>query len=319
MKKTSTTGAGPEKSSATAETPLERAPKLADAVGVDDLYLKREDLHPYGSHKGRSIPIMIDAYAAHGDRMFAISSSGNAGLAAALYVAEINALPERETDPISLDVYVGIHVAPHKLKKLREAAGADPNIRVLVKERPLQALTQAVAEGARSLRQSTDDTALLGYASLARELDEALPKGGSVFIAASSGTTAQALAAHMTARSPADAKKHPIQIHIVQTSGCHPLADAFDSYDGPAESSIADAIVDKIAQRKPALAPLIEHTGGRGWVAENDDILAAQRLAYDCANLSLSTNGVLGIVGAMKAAEIGHDVGDRVVCVVCGE
>lgn len=312
-----------KKAQKTPETPLERAPALAEAVGVPDLYLKREDLHEYGSHKGRSIPAMIDFYIAAGDRRFALSSSGNAGLAAALYVAELDARPERADDPISLDVYVGGRAAPNKLEKLRRAAetartgvGSADAIRVLVKERPLQALAQAAAEGARSLRQSTDDAALAGYASLARELDDALPKGGAIFVAASSGTTAQALAAHMAER--ADVKKRPIQIHIVQTSGCHPLADAFDSYDGPDESSIADAIVDKIAQRKAALTPLIRATGGRGWVATNDEIRAAQELASARAGIELSPNGALAIAGAMKAAEIGWDAGGPVICVVGG-
>lgn len=297
----------------TPETPLERHPKLAAAVGVAVLALKREDLHRYGSHKGRSIPVMIDAYVAQGDRSFAISSSGNAGLAATLRIAELNALPEHAEEPLSLDVYVGIHVAPHKLERLREAAGSDPSIRILVKERPLQALTQAVNDGMRSLRQSTDDTALIGYASLAEELAEALPEGGAVFVATSSGTTAQAIAAFMVERS-----SH-IQIHIVQTSGCHPMADAFEPYDGPAESSIADAIVDKIAQRKGILAPLIERSGGRGWIATNDDIRAAQLFARERAGIELSPNGALSIAGAMKAAEIGFDTGGPVVCIVGGE
>jgi len=43
-------------------TPLEHYPTLAKAIGVSDLYFKREDLHPYGSHKGRSIPVMINNY-----------------------------------------------------------------------------------------------------------------------------------------------------------------------------------------------------------------------------------------------------------------
>ena len=33
---------------------------------MKDLYFKREDLHPYGSHKGRSITVMIDIYIKEG-------------------------------------------------------------------------------------------------------------------------------------------------------------------------------------------------------------------------------------------------------------
>jgi len=317
-------------------TPLEAYPKLAKAIGVGRLLFKREDLHPYGSHKGRSIPVMIDQYLNAGERHFAISSSGNAALAAALHIKELGAgsleLGENNTDsivtpakagvhdrtteieiPISLDIFIGQHTAPHKAQRLKELA--DDHIRVLIKERPLQALSQAVNEGARSLRQSTDDLALVGYESLAQELagDPALRSDLSVFIGTSSGTTAQALATYFLK------EKLPIQVHIVQTSSCHPLADAFESYDGPDEASLADAITDITARRKDALIPLIKKTGGRAWVATNDDIRAAQELTLKNTGLKISTNSALSVAGAMKAVELGYELGKTVVCIICGE
>ena len=133
-------------------TPNECYPDLGKAIGYPDLYLKREDLHPYGSHKGRSIPIMIDLYYAKGDRKFAISSSGNAGLAAILHVNKLNTA---DKESIGLDVFVGNHIASNKLAILNNAvdkgtvAGSSSHIRILTKERPLQALTQAVENGSR--------------------------------------------------------------------------------------------------------------------------------------------------------------------------
>jgi threonine dehydratase len=302
-------------------TPLEHYPDLAAAIGVSDLYFKREDLHHYGSHKGRSIPVMIDKYYADGDRRFAISSSGNAALAAALYIRELNA---KNTEPAELDIFVGNHVAPHKLEKLKKIADAPENgshIRILVKERPLQALTQAINDGIRSLRQSTDDTALIGYESLGEELaaelttTKANPKkaGGAVFIGTSSGTTAQALAGYFIK------KKLPIQVHIVQTSSCHPLSDAFGMYEGPDEKSDADAIVDISAQRKSALIPLIEKTGGKGWFATNENIATAQDLVKKHTGLDISTNSALSIVGAMQATYAGHEIAGPVICLICGD
>jgi threonine dehydratase len=289
----------------------EKQDKLAEAVGIDSLYFKREDLHPYGSHKGRSIPVMIDRYYAAGERRFAISSSGNAALAAGLYVREMNATHKEAAE---LDVFVGNNIAPHKLEKLK--ALADDHIRVLIKERPLQALTQAAQEGVRSLRQSTDDSALLGYEALAQELADIKDTGegvGAVFIGTSSGTTAQALAQYFIA------KKLPIQVHIVQTSSCHPMADTFESYDGPDEASIADAIVDRTAQRKDALIPLLKKTGGRGWIATNEEIETAQELALKNTGLEISTNSALSIVGVMKAVYTRYDIKGAVVSVICGE
>jgi threonine synthase len=314
-------------------TPLENYPELAKAIGLADLYFKREDLHPYGSHKGRSIPVMIDQYVAKGSKEFVISSSGNAALAAALHVKKLNGdyarlgesfstiplaglrggtTPPKRADqyPISLSIFVGHHIAPHKLEKLK--ALADDNIRVLIKERPLQALTVASQEGATSLRQSTDDSALVGYEALARELS--LTKGiGAIFIGTSSGTTAQALATYF------DQNKLPIQVHIVQTSSCHPIADGIETYDGENEDSIADAIVDRTAMRKAKLVSLIKKTGGNAWVATNDGIVTAREMVEKNTGLNISTNSALSVVGAMQAVYRGWEIDGAVVCMICGE
>lgn len=296
-------------------TPLEQQAQLAEAIGISSLYFKREDLHPYGSHKGRSIPVMIEHYLAAGDTRFAISSSGNAALAAALYIQEKNQSRGNET-PVTLDIFVGNHVAPRKLQKIQTIADAHPKtIRILIKERPLQALTQATQDGARSLRQSTDDEALVGYESLAKELasDAASKKIAAVFIGTSSGTTAQALADYFLRN------KLPIQIHIVQTSSCHPLAEIFETYDGPDERSIADAITDITGHRKSALIPLIENTAGKGWIATNADVEAAQELVEKYAGMAISSNSALSVVGVMKAVYTSHRIDGAVVCMICGE
>src|SRR4051812_19650196 len=112
-------------------TPHESYPKLAAALDLPPetvLFLKREDLHPLGSHKGRSIPLMIDKALTEGIREFAISSSGNAALAAALYIKKLNETPAHKKQPIILDILIGQKIAPNKRDKLD--ALKDENIRV---------------------------------------------------------------------------------------------------------------------------------------------------------------------------------------------
>ena len=285
-------------------TPHEKYPELAKALGVKELYFKREDLHPLGSHKGRSIPVMIDHYYKKGTKRFAISSSGNAALAAALYI--------RNFIDAELDIFVGQHIAPHKLERLKIAIDKSPRINIYTKERPLQALTQAIQEGATSLRQSTDDLALAGYQSLAEELT-AIPKVGSVFIGTSSGTTAQALADYFLNN------KFQIQVHIVQTPACHAMIDAFNSCDTEAETSLADAIVDKTAFRKNALIPMVARTGGAGWCAKNGDIETALKLTAQSTGLEISANSALSVVGVMQAVYASHDLNGAAICIICGE
>lgn len=290
-------------------TPLEKQDGLASFIGLKTLYLKREDLHPYNSHKGRSIPYMIDFYANKGVKKFAISSSGNAALAACMHISKLN------DKSIELDVFVGNNANKNKVNKLREYE--KENVRILVKERPLQALTLAEKDGATSLRQSTNGLALEGYKDLAKEILEQMgnlgTKRASLFIGTSSGTTAQALAQYFIDN------KEDVQVHIVQTSSCHTIADAFGISDIPDEISTADAIVDKTAFRKDNLVELIKKTGGYGWCVSNEEIETAIDITQSKTGLRLSTNGVLGIAGAIQASYTEHNLGDIVICIVGGE
>jgi threonine dehydratase len=294
-------------------TPQQNYPDLARAVGILSLWLKREDLHPYGSHKGRSIPVMIDHYFEKGSRHFAVSSSGNAAHAAALYTKGLN-------EKIKLEILVGNHISDKKLKKLTDLT--DENISVMRFERPLQSLTQKTADGSiQSLRQSTDDIALVGYESLAKELEE-IKDLEAIFLATSSGTTAQALTEYFIKNAKGkmqNANKKPVEIHIVQTTSCHPMALEFINSVPSEEESDADAIVDITARRKDALIPLIQKTNGSGWIASNEEIRTAQELIEKYAKIKVSPNGALALAGLMQATFTGREWDGVVVCVVGGE
>ncbi len=289
-------------------TPQEKYPKLAEKIGIkQDIYLKREDLHPYGSHKGRSIPLMIDMYIANGDKDFVISSSGNAALSAVIHIDKLN---KENSENINLTVFVGQNVNKEKLAKLQKYASE--NIQIFQKERPLQALTQAIQEGKRSLRQSTDNTALLGYESLAKELST-IKNLSAVFIGTSSGTTAEALCKYFIENNL------PTQVHIVQTSSCHSIFDAFENYDGPDEFSLADAIVDQTAKRKDKLVDLINKTCGYAWCVNNNDISNAQKITLDATDIKISTNSALSVAGLILANYRGLDFTGPIACIICGD
>lgn len=290
-------------------TPIEEYRELGKKIGLKNIYFKREDLHKYQSHKGRSLPIMIKHYYKQGDRNFVISSSGNAALSSALYIEEFN---KDNDDKINLDVYVGINVNQDKYNKLKEIENRNTEtIRVLKKERPVQALFQATEEGSRSLRQSTDDIALIGYRSLAEELSE-IKDTRAIFVATSSGTTAQALAEYILENQLL------IQIHIVQTSSCHPISDQFENYDGPKEKSIADAIVAQTTERLNILTNLIKKTGGYAWTVNNDEILLAKKITEEMTNISISNNSALSVAGAMRSVYRNWPIDGSVICLICG-
>jgi len=289
-------------------TPQTKEPRLAEALGISDLFLKREDLHPYGSHKGRSIPVMIDIKSAKGGRDFAISSSGNAALAAIRHIQRKNS----QGADLSLSVLVGENINPEK-KAALVAEMKDEHIELVASKRPLQMLLEKIqGEQRLSLRQSTDPSALVGYKALAEEL-ALIPNLSAVFMGASSGTCAQALAQFFKSQ------RMLVAVHIVQTTQCFPIAGAFyDKHEG-SQASIADAIVDKIAYRKDVLVPAVRNSGGSGWIASNKEIQRAQELIQEHSGVYTTPNGALGVAGLMKAIGHGIEFAGPVACIITGK
>jgi threonine dehydratase len=286
----------------------ESYPNLAKALEIKSLFFKREDLHPYGSHKGRSIPVMIDEYVKQGIRHFAISSSGNAALAAAFHIQKLN---KGGLNTIILEILVGRHISSKKLAKLNQFK--NENIMITMHDRPLQTVFNKTQDvNVKALRQSTDDLSLVGYEALAEEISE-IPNLKAIFIGSSSGTTAQALAEYFIKN------KNDIEVHIIQTSSCHPISDAFVDDETLDEQSVADAIVDHSAIRKGMLVKLVGKTGGSGWIASNDQINSAQEITRKHTGLDISTNSALSVAGLMQAVYTGKSWDGSVACIICGD
>lgn len=289
-------------------TPQTEHPELAQALGVPTLYLKREDLHPYGSHKGRSIPYMIDTHANGGAPRFALSSSGNAALAAIRHIQKRNS---EKKDGLKLTVFIGKNINPEKKARLEKEI-TDSNIELIEIERPLQKLFEFIkTKMVVSLRQSTDAYALIGYKSLSEEMYHT-PDLEAVFVPTSSGTTAEALAHDL----PELGKK--ASVHIVQTTSCHPLAETFDT-ERNNEDSIADAIVDKTVYRRGPLLKTLQANNGAGWIVTNDEIQAAMNLIKEKTGIETTPNGALGIAGLMRALATGRKFTGAVVCIITGK
>lgn len=299
------------------KTPQSSFPDLAIELGIPELWLKREDLHHFGSHKGRSIPFMIDHYWHKEQKTnFVISSSGNAALAAALYVRHHNANnPDKK---ISLTIFVGNKIPAEKLSKLNELI--DTHIVIEQVSNPRQSAFQMDASGAaKLLRQSTDDLALKGYKELAEELNH-IPNLQAIFIPTSSGTTAQALGEAFQ-----NLEQKP-EIHIVQTQAVHPIANAFQPVMCPTHgkfiedpaTSIAGAIVDKIAIRKFPVIDVVLKSKGKGWIVTDPEIEFAQKIVKEKINLDISPNSALSIAGISKAKLTGHPFSGAVVALITG-
>ncbi len=285
--------------------------KLAKTLGLEaPLYFKREDLHPLGSHKGRSIPHMIDTYLKQGKIDFVISSSGNAALAAGLYIKKYNRMHKNK---LTLQIFVGEKIDKEKEKTLTKVLSK--NITLIKSKNPKQSAFQIDKTGkAKILRQSTDDIALFGYKQLALELSK-IKNLSAIFIPTSSGTTAQGLHAAFK-----KLKLNP-QIHIVQTSACHPIAINFSPTRcyTTTKKSIAGAIVDNIAHRKEIVIADIKNSHGFGWIADDQQIKDIIKLIEQTEKIKLSPNSALAVVGLTQAIKSNWRFDGPAVCLITGK
>jgi threonine synthase len=300
------------------KTPQIPAPTLATALGLTtEVWLKREDLHKSGSHKGRSIPLMIKEYARQGERSFVISSSGNAALAAIIDIENHN--KNRPADLAHLEVFVGQHIDPTKEQKLRQAIHDEKIITLTKTDNPKQAAFKKSKEGARLLRQSTDELALRGYTELAQELAK-IPNLAAIFLPASSGTTTEGLfQGFKQSNLPLP------QIHIAQTPNCHPLISAIyiqQQRELPttdvSEPSLATSIVDVVAHRTAKVTAAIIESGGNGWIITNKEITTAQELVKKHIDIDISTTSALSIAALQQALATGWKPVGPVVCLITG-
>lgn len=298
------------------KTPQKPYPELAQKLALSELWFKREDLHPYGSHKGRSIPVMVKEYAKLGIQNFVISSSGNAALAAIISVQKHN---QNNKANASLTVYVGKNIEEKKLERLQKEI-THPNIHIEQVDNPKQSAFQAEKNSltedgtttVKNLRQSTDELAVKGYMELAEDLVK-IPNLQAIFLPTSSGTTAQALGETFLKMG------NNIQIHIVQTTACHPMAEVFDLERASQNSpSCAGAIVDNVAHRKQKVVEAVKSTNGSGWILTNDEIREAVNLIKENTDFVVSYNSALSLAGLLRAQKNNWAWSGPVCCVITG-
>jgi threonine synthase len=73
------------------DTPLLRAPRLASALGLGDIWIKDEGCNPTGSFKSRGLSAAITRAVHGGAKHFTVPTAGNAGVASAAYAARAGA------------------------------------------------------------------------------------------------------------------------------------------------------------------------------------------------------------------------------------
>ena len=146
-------------------TNLEENVKLARAIGIDRLFLKREDTTPTGSFKYRSAMRQVEHLVERGIHEGVISSSGNGAISLAHMARE---------EGVRLYALVSPEMIPQKLAALLSFGP------IVIQSRRAMRLANYLSVHYRlsNLRPSVDDHAVIGFVALREEVEEQMAGHG---------------------------------------------------------------------------------------------------------------------------------------------
>lgn len=289
------------------KTPQKPVPELAQIIGVNNLWIKQEYFNESGSHKIRLMDYLIKDYLKKGKKIFVVSSSGNAAIAAA------HVLNKNSDKSLKCQIFVSKNISLKKEKRLLESTNKNPNINIKKVVRPKQsAFLFSKKHSAIFLRGSQEKKAPQAYFSLAQEISK-IPNLNSLFIPTSSGITALGIYQGFKKLN----KK--IEIHIVQTEKINSIAKEFDHNFEPKKESLSTAIVDRISLRKKEVIQMINNTSGSGWVISDLELKKAKKLLEKNTSIKLAGyDSILSLAGVIKAKKSGWPLRKTVCCLFTG-
>lgn len=309
------------------DTSCENYQKFAKSIGLLNLYLKREDRNPTGSQKDRQLAFQISAHLQDGEKEFVISSSGNAAISAAAYC---------QKSGLKLHIFLSPNTEKSKLERFQKIIGKDflndfesilekgfaeiDNLNLHFNKKAKSAAFKFAQENDFIfLRGSTDDYALEGIKTIAFELFKQAFETDSIFIPCSSGTTVSGIYegySQMKDSLPVEEGWKIPQIHLIQTTKVNTIAREFDKDFTQTETSIATAIVDRVAHRKEQAIHDIIETDGFGWVVNDDEIIKGLEVLKSFG-VESSAEGGMTIAAILKALKKGWSFNSP-VCVITG-
>lgn len=289
------------------------AERLADVLGADwpespcvwseasrCLFL-RDDLGPHGTHKARGVGAQLAQALAQPVRGVALSSSGNAGIAAARWCARLG---------LACFVFVSDRTDPAKVAAAA-AAGAD----VVVTGKPKNLSRHAARYGhLLDLRGSRAEDGAVGYRLIAAELAEHEPT--SVFVFCNSGLTLIGLAEGLRAlREAGRAYGWAPQLHAVVCSPDSGLPEALGVPSRPEAAPVAGALGLQTSPRLEELAASVRTSGGSVWPVRNAEVLAADGLLL-AEGVRAAIESAAAFAGLLRARESAWPVGERPLVLV---
>ena len=291
-------------------TPLIRASRLAEKIGLKNLYLKDETRNPTGSFKDRSMTVGVSKAVEFGVNTTATASSGNAAAALAAHSAKaelkcyafvLESAPEIKLAQIRL--YGTVVMRVKTIEK-----GKDPTVQMLLMVSEKYGWYPCPSFGPFNPYQ------VEGPKTMTYEILEQLGWRSPdwVMVPTGSGCLLTGIWKGFNDFHTIDFIGSMSKLVAVQPEGCAPLVRAFKTNKGPFEvepwdraTTIAGGLSDVFPWDGDAGLTALRETGGTAEAVSDKEILEAQKLLASTEGIFAEPTGVASLAGLIKLVNEG--------------
>jgi len=283
-------------------TPLLRAPRLGEAIGLPRLLIKEEGLNPTGSFKARGMAVAVSRAKELGLTRLAAPSAGNAGAALAAYAARAG-----------LEAFVAMPADTPRvpLIEARVAGARAYLVDGLINDAGRVVRAQAGWFDVSTLREPyrAEGKKTMGY-ELAEQLGWALPDaivyptgGGTGLVGMWKAFDEMEALGWIDGRRP--------KMFSVQAAGCAPIVRAYERGERSAElwqnaHTIASGLRVPVAIGDYLMLDALRASGGAAIAVTDEEIRQATELVGAREGLWMAPEGAATVVGARKLREQGR-------------
>ncbi|MCK4891718.1 MAG: pyridoxal-phosphate dependent enzyme [Candidatus Pacebacteria bacterium] len=284
------------------------APVVTGAKPLRNIYFKREDENMTGSLKDRSLSYQVSLAKQNGKKELVISTSGNAGIAAAAYCQKAE---------IKLHIFISPDTGKDKIVEMQKY---NP---IIIKSKKAIRLANYLSARYKTenLRPSINDSSIEGFKSIAFEIFERLGEIDALFSFVTSGSSFAGIGmAYKYLLEKNEIKKMP-KLYAVQSGNIFSIAGEFEKnlrhIDNIRECRIqAGRLGVKNTRRKKEIIELIQLSGGSGLYIKNKEFQKAAKLLEE-NNIYTSTEGCASFSAAIREGKKNNF--NKIVCILSGK
>jgi threonine synthase len=282
--------------------------KTIKIKSLPNIYFKREDENIAGSLKDRSLAYQVSLAKQNNLKSLVISTSGNAGIAAAAYCQKAG---------IKLYIFISPETEEAKIAEMQKY---NP---IIIKSKKAIRLANYLSAKykIKNLRPSTDNDSIEGFKSIAFEIFKELREIAALFTFVTSGSSFIGIGrAFEYLCENKEIKKMP-KLYAVQSGNIFSIAEEFESKlnnEGDISTCRLQAgkLGAKNTRRKNEIIDLIKSSGGSGIYIKNEEIENAKNILNQ-NKIYTSPEGCASFAGVLKINE--ENKFEKNVCVLSGK